>query len=101
VIEESTEKVGGREAESTLEEGGKHHNLICIRCGNIFTGGRMPLQHGVVQEKVVCDEVANLTFIRSGCLKQVRMQDDHSWKGVCAKARNRGERGDEDHRGRR
>jgi hypothetical protein len=71
VIEESVEKVRGWEAESTLEERGKHHNLICIGCRNIFIDGRTPLQHSAVWEKVVRDDLTNLIFIRGGRLKQV------------------------------
>jgi hypothetical protein len=91
VIEESTEKVTGREAKSVLEERGKQHYFVCIGCGNIFTGARMPLLHGTVWEKVVHDELMNLTFIHGGCLKQVRLRGGHGWEGVCAKVRNRGE----------
>jgi hypothetical protein len=38
VIKESAEKVAGREAKSTLEEGREHHNLGHIGCENIFPG---------------------------------------------------------------
>jgi hypothetical protein len=48
VIKESAEEVLGREDESTLEEGRKHHNLNCIGCRNVFPGGRTPLQNCVV-----------------------------------------------------
>jgi hypothetical protein len=78
VNEESAEKVTGREAESALEERGKHHNLICIGRRNIFSGGRTPLQHGAVQEKVVHNELTNLTFIHSGRLEQVWVRGGHS-----------------------
>jgi hypothetical protein len=79
-----------------FEERGKHHDLVCIGCRNIVTGGRTPLQHDAVREKVVRDELMNLTFIRGGRLKQVWVQGGHSWEGVDAKARNRVERGDGD-----
>jgi hypothetical protein len=42
-IKESTKEIVGREAKSGLEEGGEHHNLICIGCGEVFAGGRTPL----------------------------------------------------------
>jgi hypothetical protein len=57
------EEITGREAESTLKERGKHHNLICMGCRKIFTGGRTPLQHDTVREKVVRNKFVNLTFI--------------------------------------
>jgi hypothetical protein len=50
MIEESTEEVASRKAESTLEEGGEHHNLIRIGCWDVFPHGKMPLQHRVVWE---------------------------------------------------
>jgi hypothetical protein len=67
------EEIMGREAESVLKEGGEHHNLICTRSGEEYTGGRTPLQHSVIWEKVICNDLANLTFICNGCLKQMRV----------------------------
>jgi hypothetical protein len=69
VIKESVEEIIGREAESALKEGGKHHSFIRIVCRKIFTGGRTPLQHGTVWEKVVHNKFANLTFICDERLK--------------------------------
>jgi hypothetical protein len=37
----------------------------------------VPLQHDAVQEKVVCNKYANLTFIRNGRLKQVGVRGSH------------------------
>jgi hypothetical protein len=79
VVEESTEEIVGWEAESTLQGGGEHHNLICIGCGEVFTGGRTPLQYSTIWEKMICIELANLTFICNGRLEQMRMQGDHGW----------------------
>jgi hypothetical protein len=62
------EEIAGWEAETTLK-GGKHNNFICIGCGKIFAGGRMPLQHGAVWEKVVHKKFLNLTFICDRRLK--------------------------------
>jgi hypothetical protein len=72
VIKESVEEITGREAESTLKDGGKHHNF--------FAGGRAPLQHGTVWEKVVHNKFVNLTFIYNGELKQMRVRGDHFWE---------------------
>jgi hypothetical protein len=77
VIKESTEEITGREAESTLKEGRKHHNFIGIGCGKIFTGGGTPLQHSVIWEKVIHNELANLAFICNGCLIQVQVRGSH------------------------
>jgi hypothetical protein len=77
VLKESTEEIAGQEAESALEEGRKHHNLIIIGCGKIFIGGRTPLYYDVIWEKVIHNEPANLAFIFNGCLKHVRVQGSH------------------------
>jgi hypothetical protein len=66
VIKESAEKVAGREAKSTLEEGREHHNLGHIGCENIFPGGRTPLQDCMVRGKVIRDELTDFTFIHDG-----------------------------------
>jgi hypothetical protein len=68
VVKESAEEIAGQEAESTLE-GGEHHNLICVGCGEAFTGGKTPLQHHTIWEKVICNELANLAFICNECLE--------------------------------
>jgi hypothetical protein len=54
VVLESTEEIVDRETEPALEEGGKHHNLICIGCQDVLTGG---------MEKMVHNELADLIFI--------------------------------------
>jgi hypothetical protein len=80
VVKEYAEEIACREAESALEEGGKHHNLICIGCGEIFASDRVPLQHGVIQEKVICNELANLAFICSERLEEMRVWGGHGRK---------------------
>jgi hypothetical protein len=69
VIKESAEEIASREPESALKEGRKHHNFIRMGRRKIFTGGRAPLQHGAVREKVVRSKFADLTFIYDGRLK--------------------------------
>jgi hypothetical protein len=66
VVKESTEEIAGREAASALKERGKHHNLIRIGCWIVFPGGRTSLQHSMVREEVVRDNLANLAFIHDG-----------------------------------
>jgi hypothetical protein len=66
MIKKTTEEVASREAKSTLKERGEHHNLICIRCRNVFPSGTTPLQHDAVREKVVRNQLADLTFISDG-----------------------------------
>jgi Fe2+ or Zn2+ uptake regulation protein len=69
VFKESTEEIAGREAKSVLKHKGKHHNFICIGCGKVIAGGRTPLQHSAVWEKVVWNKFMNLTFICGRCFK--------------------------------
>jgi hypothetical protein len=77
VVKEYAEEIISREPESALEEGGEHHNLICIGCGEVFTGSRMPFQHGVIRKKVICNEHTNLAFICNGPLEQIQVRDGH------------------------
>jgi hypothetical protein len=77
VFKESAEEIASWEAESTLKEGGEHHILICIWCGEVFAGGRAPLQHFTIQEKVICNELVNLAFIYIGRLEQMLVQGGH------------------------
>jgi hypothetical protein len=48
VVKGPTEEITGREAESALKKGRKHHNFIGIGCGKVFTSDRAPLQHGTI-----------------------------------------------------
>jgi hypothetical protein len=77
MMKESTEEIIGREAESVLEKGRKHHNFIGIGCGKIFTSSGMSLQHDMIQEKVTCNELTNLAFICNRHLKQVQVRGSH------------------------
>jgi hypothetical protein len=82
VIKEYAEEIAGWEAESALKGGGKHHNFIRIGCRKVFTSGRAPLQHDTIREKVICIELADLTFIYDRWLKQVRVWGGHGWEEV-------------------
>jgi hypothetical protein len=57
------EELADRETEPVLEEGGKHHNPIWVGRWDILTGGRAPLQHHTVWEKMVHNKLADLIFI--------------------------------------
>jgi hypothetical protein len=46
-----------------LEEGGEHHNLIGVGSRYILTGGRTPLQHLTIWEKIALDELTDLILI--------------------------------------
>jgi hypothetical protein len=67
LIKESVEEFTGREAESALKKGGKHHNFISIGCRKIFTNGGVPLPHSAVWEEVIHDKFTDFTFICDGC----------------------------------
>jgi hypothetical protein len=77
VIEQSTEEIATKESKPVLEERGEHHNFVCIGCGNVFSGGRPPLQHGTVGEKIVCNKFANLFFVYDRWLEEVGMRGGH------------------------
>jgi hypothetical protein len=66
VIKESAEEITSWEAESLLKEGGKHNNFIHIERRKVLTSGVAPLQHIAIWEKVVHNELADLTFISDG-----------------------------------
>jgi hypothetical protein len=57
------EKIADWESKSALEEGGEHHDFIGVGCWNLLTGGRAPLQHLTVREKVARDKLTDLAFI--------------------------------------
>jgi hypothetical protein len=63
VIKKVVEEIADWESKSMLEEGGEHHDFIGVRSWNVLTGGRTPLQHLTVREKVAHDELTDLTFI--------------------------------------
>jgi hypothetical protein len=56
-----------------LEEGGEHHNFICVGCQNVHTGVSAPLQHRTVWEKMARNKLADLIFIGNGWLELVLM----------------------------
>jgi hypothetical protein len=60
-----------------LEEGGEHHNFICVGCQNVLTNGRTPLQNRMIWEKMARDKLANLSFINNRRLEQVQVQGGH------------------------
>jgi hypothetical protein len=80
VIKESAEEVAGREAKSALEEGGKHQNLGCIWCRNVFPGGRTQLHNCVVWEKIIRIKLADFILIHDGRMEKVRVQGSHDWE---------------------
>jgi hypothetical protein len=79
VIKESAEEVASGETKSALKEWRKHHDFVCVGCWDAFIGGRMPLQHRAIREKVIHDEFAGLILIRKRRLEEVQMQGSHGW----------------------
>jgi hypothetical protein len=78
VVQESVEEIIDRETKPTLKEGDEHHNFICVGCRNVLVGGRVPLQHNVVWEKMARDKLVNHIFIRDRWLEQVWVRGSHS-----------------------
>jgi hypothetical protein len=76
MLKESLQEVVGQKAESVLE-GGKHHSLVCVRCWDVFSSSRLPLEHGVIWEKAICNKFVNFSFIRNGLLKKVWVRGGH------------------------
>jgi hypothetical protein len=67
IIQESMEEITSGESKSALEGGGKHHNLFGVGCGNIFSDGRAPLQHGPLGEKLIRNKFAGfISFAMDG-----------------------------------
>jgi hypothetical protein len=97
VVKESTEEIVGRDAESTLKEREKHHNLIRIGCCDVFPSGRMPLQHDTVWEKAVHNEFCESHFHPRGMTK-TGASARRPWLGRnFVTTRDRRERGGRDH----
>jgi hypothetical protein len=55
------------------------------------------MQHGVIWEKVICNELANLTFICNKWLEQMWVRGGHCREEDFTKVRNQSERGGRDH----
>jgi hypothetical protein len=83
VIQESTEEITDRETEPMLEEGGEHHNFICVGCWNVLAADRAPLQHRVVWEKMARNKLAYLIFIRNRWLTSADPRQPWPRKGLC------------------
>jgi hypothetical protein len=77
VVKKSAEEITSRESKPALEEREKHHNFVCIGCGNVFSGGGPSLQHGAVRKKMVCNKFVNLCFVYDRRLEEVGMRGGH------------------------
>lgn len=77
MVKKSSEQVAGRESKPALEERREHYSLIHIGCGNIFSGGGAPLQHGPIGEERTHNKFVNFFLVRDRCLKEMRMRDCH------------------------
>jgi hypothetical protein len=89
MLKESPQEVVGRKAESA-PEGGKHHNLICVGCWDVFSSSRTPLEHDTIWEKAICNKFENFALIRNKLLKKVWVRGGHGGRRmVCAKGLER------------
>jgi hypothetical protein len=73
VVQKTVKEIAGWKTKPTLEEGGEHYNFICVGCWDVLIGGRAPLQHLTVWEKMSHDKLTNLIFISNRRLEQVRV----------------------------
>jgi hypothetical protein len=65
------EEIKEWESKPALKEAGEHHNFICVGCWDILTGGRVPLQHLGIQEKIALDEFTDLVLVGDRWQEQV------------------------------
>jgi hypothetical protein len=93
VVEKTTENIVGREAESTLEKGRKHHNLFGVGCSDVFPFSRMPLEHRAIREEAVLNQFEDLAFIHDRLLEQTWMRDGHGEGKENLRRRFKGTRG--------
>jgi hypothetical protein len=70
-MEKATEEITRREAESTLEKWSRHHDFIGVGGGNVFILCRPPLEYNTTMEKVVLNELEELTLINGRGLEHL------------------------------
>jgi hypothetical protein len=77
MIEEVMEEIARWEAKSVLEKGSRHHNFNSVGGGNVFILCRSPLEYGAAGEKVVLDELEELTLINGRGLEHLWVRGIH------------------------
>jgi hypothetical protein len=65
----------------------KHHNLIGIRCWDIFSICQSPSQHFKVRKEMILDKLQNFALICSGFLERFPMGSEHGSRGRNPKRR--------------
>jgi hypothetical protein len=73
VVQMVAEEIADWKTKPTMEGGGKHHNLICVGCWDVLTGGRAPLHHLTIWEKIARDKLMDLVFVADRWLEHVRV----------------------------
>jgi hypothetical protein len=76
VVMEVAEEIIGRKPKFMLKEGGQHHNLTGVRCGNVFIFGWPPLDYDTVRKVFPC-ALKEFPFIDEGGLEQLRVRGGH------------------------
>jgi hypothetical protein len=77
MVKKRAEKFTGRKSKSVGEEGRKHHDLVGIRCRDVFPFRRSPLKHLTVEKKPIGDQFEGLTLVCSGLLKDLGKGGSH------------------------
>jgi hypothetical protein len=60
-----------------LKEEGKHHNFFGIGCYDVLTYSTSPLEHGLIWEKMIFDQLVNPVLICNGSLEEVWVRGIH------------------------
>jgi hypothetical protein len=76
-MEKATEEITRREAKSVLEKGCGHHDFIGIGGGNVFILWWPSLEYDAAREKVVLDELEELTLVNGRGFEHLFVRGGH------------------------
>jgi hypothetical protein len=74
MIENVMKEITSWETKSTLEKGGEHHNLFCVRCWDFFPFCRLPLEHHSIWEEVILNKFVDFSLVRSRLLEHAQVR---------------------------
>jgi hypothetical protein len=81
MMEKAAKEFVGGETESSLEEGGQHHDLVGVRSGDFFILGWPPLEDGTVRKKMFLYSLDELILIDEGWFQLLRVRGRHGTGG--------------------
>jgi hypothetical protein len=70
-----------------LEKGRQHHNLVGIRCRDIFPISQLPSEHFTVRKEMIPDQLQDFALISSRFLEHFRTGSGHGARGKNPKQR--------------